>query len=264
MRPNMIKYLIPLLTILFLTACVKHESLVSFSPDQAMPQQEEILNQIDLKVQKEDLLKIDVYSFNMEAAAPFNVSTGATNNNNQQRFNNTENLELFEGYFVDLEGNVDLPVVGKVQVEGLTIAEIKSKISELIKPYLKDVVVNVRFLNFKITVAGEVNNPGMIRLTNKRTTILEAIGIAGDLTSYANRTNILIVREEDGVRTYQRLNLQDFEVFSSPYFYVQQNDFIYVEPLKARVATVADPAQRLISYSSGVLSVITLIIALTR
>lgn len=261
----MAKFLLPLILILTLTtSCVKYESLVSFSPDQEkkIPEEEEIMNQMDLTVQKEDLLKIDVYSFNMEAAAPFNISSGTVNN--QQRMGNTQNLELFEGYFVDLEGNVNLPVIGKVQVEGLTIAQIKSKVSELIKPYLKDVVVNVRFLNFKITVSGEVNSPGMIRLTNKRTTILEAIGLAGDLTNYANRTNILIVREEDGVRTYHRLNLQDFEVFSSPYFYVQQNDFIYIEPLRARVATVADPAQRFISYSSGVLSVITLIIALTR
>jgi polysaccharide export outer membrane protein len=122
----------------------------------------------------------------------------------------------------------------------------------------------MRFLNLKITILGEVNNPGTIRLSNKRVTLLEAIGMAGDLSIYANRNNVLVIREENGKRTTARLDLQTAEIFTSPYFYLQQNDVVYIEPTKARIATVADPVQRFISYGSGVLSIVTLIIALTR
>lgn len=253
--------------LLLLSGCVRHDALISFNDaETGPPAQQEILNQMDLLIQPEDLLKIDVYSFNIEAAAPFNKKDMLSQGNaNMQMFGqNTRMLELFTGYFVDEDGFVDLPVIGSIKVSGLTLSEARAKIEQLVKPYLKDAVVNMRFLNFKVTVAGEVNFPGMINLTNKRTTILEVIGLAGDLTPYANRQNILVVREENGKRSYKRLNLMDYQVFHSPYFYVQQNDFIYVEPIQARVATVADPAQRFISYSSGILSVITLIIALTR
>lgn len=251
---------------MLLAGCVRHEALISFNDaETGPPANQEILNQMDLHIQHEDLLKIDVYSFNVEAAAPFNKKDMLSQGGNMQMFGqNTSNLELFVGYFVDEGGFVDLPVIGSINVGGLTISQARAKIEKLVKPYLKDAVVNMRFLNFKVTVAGEVNLPGMIRLTNKRTTLLEAIGLAGDLTPYANRQNVLIVREENGQRSYHRLSLTDYSIFQSPYFYVQQNDFIYIEPIQARVATVADPAQRFISYSSGVLSVITLIIALTR
>lgn len=262
------RYALPLTYLLLLiifSGCVRHESLISFQEDERMPVDVDIMNQMDLRIQHEDLLKIDVYSFNVEAAAPFNKQDMMSQGGNMQMFaQDTRNLELFVGYFVDEEGFVDLPVIGSVQIGGLTISEARAKIEDLIKPYLKDAVVNMRFLNFKVTVSGEVNLPGMIRLTNKRTTVLDVIGLAGDLTPYANRQNILVVREENGKRSAHRLDLVDYEVFNSPYFYVQQNDFVYVEPIQARVATVADPAQRFISYSSGVLSVITLIIALTR
>ena len=263
----MIRILLFLFSLGFvLTGCVRHNTLISFNAeDNDMPVQEEILNQMDLLIQPEDLLKIDVSSFNIEAAQPFNKPDMLNQSNgNMQMMQNTRNLELFVGYFVDEDGFVDLPVIGSVKVSGMTLSKARAKIEEMVKPYLKDAVVNLRFLNFKVTVAGEVNFPGMIRLTNKRTTILEVIGLAGDLTPYANRSNVLVVREEGGQRSYTRLNLKAYDIFNSPYFYVQQNDFIYVEPIQARVATVADPAQRFISYSSGILSVITLIIALTR
>jgi polysaccharide export outer membrane protein len=133
-----------------------------------------------------------------------------------------------------------------------------------LQTYLQDPVVNMRFLNFKVTVLGEVNRPGTLRLTNKRVTILEAIGMANDLTPYANRTNVLVIRENEGRREYARLNLQDDNIFTSKYFYLMQNDVIYVEPLPARTATTADLFQRIISYTSGALSLVTLILTLTR
>lgn len=218
---------------------------------------------MNLTIQPEDLLRITVHSFDPLAAQAFNIEPQGQQNMNQQ-LQAPGSLELFMGYFVDREGYIDFPVLGRVQVAGLTIEEVKLQLADMIKPYLNDAVVNMRFLNFKVTILGEVNAPGTLRLTNKRVTLLEAIGMAGDLTPYSNRNNVLIIREEGGKRTYVRMDLQSQEIFTSPFFYLQQNDVIYVEPLQVRVATVADPAQRIISYSSGVISIITLIIALTR
>lgn len=227
---------------------------------------ETILNALELKIQPEDLLRITVHSFDPLAAAPFNIEAEGQNMQigNQIGQAGGNSMELFMGYFVDQEGFIDFPVLGRIEVAGLTLDQAKFKIYELLQPYLRDAVVNMRFLNFKITVLGEVNAPGAVRLTNKRVTLLEAIGMAGDLSNYASRTNVLVIREKEGSRQYARLDLQSAEIFTSPYFYLQQNDVVYVEPIRARVATVADPAQRIISYASAGLSIITLIIALRR
>ncbi|MEZ5039022.1 MAG: polysaccharide biosynthesis/export family protein [Saprospiraceae bacterium] len=249
-------------------SCVSHAELVSFNAE-GFPQSntEDILNAMELKIQPEDLLRITVHSANPIAAQPYNLeniqqSNQATAFQTQASQGNT--LELFMGYFVDQTGAIDFPGLGRIQVGGMTLDQAKFEIYKLLQPFLNDAVVNIRFLNFKVTVTGEVNAPGAIKLTNKRVTLLEAIAQAGDLSPYASRTNVLIMREQEGKRTYTRINLQSPDIFSSPYFYLQQNDFIYVEPLRARTATVADPAQRIISYSTAALSLISIIIALTR
>lgn len=246
------------------SSCVSHGELINFNEANfPLNQPEEILNAMNIQIQAEDLLRITVHSLNPNAVAPYNLEQPGQNNmlqNNQ----GTQTLELFTGYPVDQNGFIDFPVLGPLKVAGMTLEEAKLMIYDRIRPSVKDVVVNVRYLNFKITVIGEVNSPGTLRLTNKRVTLLEALGMAGDLTPYANRRSVLVIREEGGKRSYQRLNLQSAEIFSSPFFYLQQNDVISVDPIQAKVATVADPAQRIISYASAGLSIITLIIALSR
>ncbi len=265
----MLKHLIyASLLLTSLSSCVPHSELINFN-EANLPedQPEAIVNAMNLTIQPEDLLRITGHSYDPLAAAPFNVEPAGQQNMQgigQGGTGGNYTLELFMGYLVDQEGYIDFPVLGRIEVEGLTIEEAKLRIYELLQTYLKDPVVNMRYLNLKITILGEVQLPGVQRLSNKRVTLLEAIGMAGDLTDYANRSNILVIREEEGRRTYTRLDLQSAEIFTSPYFYLQQNDVIYVEPIQARVATVADPAQRIISYASAGLSIITLIIALTR
>ncbi len=261
------------LGIVLLQSCVTHDELINFTEATfPLDSAAAIANQIDLKVQPLDLLQITVSSFDPLAAAPFNPQV---NPDNAQQSMNPQiitpqsgagvfPLELLQGYFVDGMGMVDFPVLGKLAVAGKTLDEIKQDIYTRLQPYLQDAAVNIRFLNFKVSVMGEVKLPGVLRSSNPRMTILEAISLAGDLTPYANRTNVLLVREIDGQRTYTRIDLRRRDFFDSPYFYLRQNDFIYVEPIQAKVATVADPAQRFIAYSSGVLSIITLILALTR
>ena len=258
-----------LLALLLLTAatgCVSHEELISFKPlDPVTLSPQQIENTTNLTVQSEDLLRITVSSLNPEAAEPFNQSQEDSQQRNQNGSGGGSSLqmELTTGYFVDDAGYIDFPVLGSLDVGGLTLSEIKEMIAgRLADGYLKDPVVNVRFLNFKVTILGEVNTPGLLRLSNKRVTLLEALGMAGDLTDYANRTNVLIMREDNGERTFARLNLQNEDIFSSPYFYLEQNDVIYVEPIEARVATVADPLQRIVGYASAALSLVSIIIAL--
>ena len=245
------------------TACVQHKELISFPQEAFLSQSpEEILNSLTIRIQPEDLLYITVHSFDMEAARPFNMERPG--GNGLQQNPNPATLELFEGYFVDNDGKIDFPVLGSIEVDSLTLEEAKHKLTEAIRPYLKDAVVNIRFLNFRVTVTGEVNLPSSYRVNGRRLTVLEAIGRAGDLTAYANRTNVLVIREQEGKRSYGRLDLTSTSVFESPYFYLQQNDVVYVEPIQAKTATVADPLTRVISYTSGVIAIATLIITISR
>lgn len=264
------RYLSVLLVALGLQSCVTHEELVNFT-EAAFPLDSAVLigNATELRVQPLDLLHITVSSFDPEAAAPFNPQQGQGGQNVMQMQQGlggqgSSGLELFQGYFVDGQGMIDFPVLGRVPVAGKTIDQVKDELYTLVQPYLNDASINVRYLNLKISIMGEVRSPGLLRLSNPRTTLLEAISIAGDLTPYANRRNILLIREIEGQRTFTRIDLQRRDFIDSPYYYLRQNDVVYVEPIQAKVATVADPVQRFISYSSGVLSIITLILALTR
>lgn len=248
------------------TSCVSHKSLISFPEQEGVAlSPEQIMNFSELRIQPEDLLKISVFSSDTDAVAPFNIEAPNTQVQNLQLGASTANiLELFNGYFVDQNGNIDFPLAGAIRLEGLTLPQAKQKILEAVRPYVTDAVVNIRFLNFKVTILGEVNMPGTIRLSNKRVTLLEALGLAGDLSIYADRTNLLLIREKEGIRSYHRINLQRTDIFTSELFYLQQNDVVYISPLQSRVATVADPVTRVVSYVTAGLSIITLIVALGR
>jgi polysaccharide export outer membrane protein len=252
-----------------LSACVQHRELVSFPAETVLFPSSDSLQLEPLRIQPDDLLRITVTSFNPEAAAPFNVELPNNQQMQQQMMQGggaqgNYPLELFNGYFVDQQGSIQFPVLGTLAVAGLTTSEVQQLISDKTKPYLRDAVVNVRLANLKINVLGEVNRPGIVRLSNQRISLLDAIGNAGDFTPYANRTNVLLVREENGKRIYQRLDFQSGELFQSPYYFLKQNDLLYVEPIRAKVATVQDPFARGITYGTAFVSIITLAVALFR
>lgn len=270
MNKNNLFYLLTLI-IFGMSSCVQHRELVSFSSVSSGGHgPEALLSAIELRAEQDDLLRITVHSINPEAAAPFNIENMNQQMQQMQQASQAGGaqgnytMELFNGYFVDREGYISMPVLGRLKVEGLTLTQIEKLITEGTQPFLKDAVVNVRFLNFKVNVLGEVNKPGIIRISNQRISILEAIGNAGDFTPYANRSNVLLVREENGQRSFQRLNFQTGEIFNSPYFYLKQNDMIYVEPIKAKVATVQDPFARGVTYGTAFIAVITLAVALFK
>jgi polysaccharide export outer membrane protein len=142
------------------------------------------------------------------------------------------------GYLVDQEGFIDFPVLGKVKAAGATKKELKQRItSDLVsRKLLIEPIVDIRYLNFRVTVLGEVGSPSVVNVPHEKITLLEALGLAGDLTVYGKRDNVLIVRDEGGRKLLTRINLNSAELFQSPYYYLQSNDVVYVEPNKAKIS----------------------------
>jgi polysaccharide biosynthesis/export protein len=187
-----------------------------------------------LIIQNNDLLSISVSSLNPEASAVFNQPNNAP-------ANSTSTTTSATGYLVDGEGNIQFPFLGAVKAAGLTKDELKDKLIKSMteKKLLVDPIITVRFLNFKVTVLGEVAHPTVVTVPSERISLLEAIGLAGDLTIYAQRDNVLVIRDEDGKKVTNRLNLNSTELFTSPYYYLKSNDVVYVEPNKSKVASTS-------------------------
>ena len=164
------------------------------------------------------------------------------------------------GYLVEADGKIQLPYVGRVHVEGLTRLQLEDTLTQFFKEYTKNPVVNVRFLNYSFSVLGEVKNGGRYTMYNERTTILEAISMAGDLTEFGMRNNIFIVREVNGVRNYARVNLLSKDLFTSPYYYLKTNDVVYVEPVKAKFITRTGVPQYLSIKAIGVTALYTILL----
>ncbi|UPK72913.1 polysaccharide biosynthesis/export family protein [Chitinophaga filiformis] len=149
------------------------------------------------------------------------------------------------GYLVNEQGFIEYPVLGQVKAAGLTKEQLTTYLRDELnnRKLMKDPVVSVRFLNYRVTVLGEVSRPGVFAINNERMSIMEALGIAGDITIYGKKDNVLLIREVDGQRTIKRLNLNSDDILSSPYYYLQSNDVVYVEPTKARVANASGNRQ---------------------
>ncbi len=163
------------------------------------------------------------------------------------------------GYLVEADGKIKIPYVGKVQAEGLSRLQLEANLTELFMDYTKNPVVNVRFLNYNFSVMGEVNNRGRFNMVNERTTILEAISIAGDITDLGKRENVLVVREVNGVRNFARVNLLSKELFNSPFYYLKTNDVVYVEPVKAKFISRKGVPQYLGIVAVGLSLLITIV-----
>lgn len=186
-----------------------------------------IRNYVQPTIQPDDILSISVSSLNPESNVLFNNVILPTTANSGQVIAATK---VNEGYLVDKSGFINFPVIGKVMVAGLTKEQAIEKMTNEIKVHVKNPIINVRFINFKVTVIGEVNKPSTFTIDTEKVNVLEALGLAGDMTAFGKRENVLIIREQQGVRRTTRLNLNDKDVLNSPFFYLQQNDIVYVEP----------------------------------
>jgi polysaccharide export outer membrane protein len=190
------------------------------------------------KVQVGDVLSIQVNSLNQEASAFFNPYAAITATNSQQGNQNTAPIASNYGYLVSPKGTITLPLIGDQVVNEKTTGQIADMIREKLKSYLKEPTVSVRNLNFRISVLGEVQRPSLFTIPNEQITLPEALALAGDLTVYGQRNNILVIREEGGQKTFARLDLTKRDLFSSPYYYLHPNDIVYIEPGSARAASV--------------------------
>lgn len=219
--------------------------------------EEEIVNYSQLRIQKDDILAITVSSLNMEASAIFNMGTTSSIQNNVA--GNVNPSLTANGFTVDHTGHIQMPLIGSIAVSGLTTPEARELIESKLTPFLKEPVVSLRLINFRISVLGDVAKPGVYPVQNEKVSVTEALSMAGDLTITAIRKNVLLVRELNGKREYVRLDLQKKDLFNSPYYYLQNNDVLYVQPSNAKYASV-DASYRNVSIILSALSVIALLI----
>lgn len=230
--------------LLFVTAscsALRTRNIVYFSdlPKDKPIITEEIKQDKGPVIKPEDLLSISVITLNPESNMLFNMGilqplggSGNSNVRQQQQGNN----EAGQGYLVDDQGYIEFPVLGRVKLAGLTREEANNKLTADLKEYLQEPIVKVRYLNFRVTVIGEVGSPTVVTAMDDNLNVIEALGMAGDMTLYGKREDVLIIREENGRRMMARLNLNDSKSLESPFFNLHQNDVVYVEPDKAKVA----------------------------
>lgn len=235
---------------LFFASCQPQRNLVYFSDiSPSTSNSSKILNNGETKIQQNDVINISVSSLSTESNA---------------LFNGIHNPENKDGYRIDKSGNINFPLAGTLHLEGLTINQAEKKIATELNKYIKNSIVNVQFLNFRVTVIGEVNHPSTFTVPNEEINLLEALGMAGDMTAFGKRENVLVIRENEGERSMMRLNLNKQDVLNSPYFYLKQNDVVYVEPDKAKAVAVSTN-NRLFPIITTSISVIALVIqALVR
>ena len=222
-----------ILLVMTLASCNTSEKILYFQ-DIVVNRPEVIEATRDITLQPMDQISILVSSKDPELAALFNLSRA------QYRVGNGSGISNYNGemsgYTIDELGEIDFPVLGKLHVGGMTKSEVAAMVKKRLidESLVNDPVVTVEFMNLYFSVLGEVRNPGRINVETQRFSVLDALAKAGDLTEYGLRDGVIVIREENGQKTYHRLNLNDAAVLSSPYFYLQQNDVVYVEPNKIR------------------------------
>src|SRR5690554_2410782 len=241
-----------ILLLLLSSSCAKR-NLVYFSDiESGSGYSTTIENIIEPEMQSDDLLKITVSSLNPESNLLFNAGVLNTTGGD---LSSSVMSPLNEGYLVDRNGEINFPVLGKIKLGGLNKEEAIEEMTFRLREYVKDPIVNIRFMNFMVTVIGEVNNPSTFTVPTEKINILEALGLAGDMTAYGKRENVMVIREKDGIRSVNRLNLNDKDILSSPFYYLTQNDVVYVEPdrIKAIQASTNQRNLTLIGIGSSLL-----------
>lgn len=214
-----------LVSTLLVTSCASRKEVVYF---QNTGDFETLVdkNSFTPKFKVDDLVNIHISTLNPEASAAFNLFRGASEGGIRP-----EQVD----YLIDKEGEIDFPVIGKIKISGLSSEEVRSLLREKLSDYLKNPIINIRLQNFTITVLGEVNRPGTYPVNGERITILEALGLASDLTVKGVRTNVMVIRDFDGTKVYTRIDLTQKEALSSPVYYLTQNDVVYVEPNQSAI-----------------------------
>ncbi|SDS26296.1 polysaccharide export outer membrane protein [Polaribacter sp. KT25b] len=243
--------------IVLISSCVSKKDIVYFQNDAI--DQSKVSNSYKTIIKPDDVLQITITALDTEAVRPFNLAAV----NYATTSNTATGTPQLQTYLVDTKGEIDFPVLGKLKIGGLTRDELIAFLKHKLAPdYILNPNINVRITNYKVTVLGAVRNPGSYTIPNERITILEALGLAGDLNISALRNNILVQREENGKKTQYRVDLLSKNIFTSPVYYLQQNDVVYVEQNYASIQSASSNSNTslIISVTSLLIGIITLII----
>ncbi len=245
------------LLLMMISSCVSRRNMVYFQEIEEIAANTRQAYTNNLIIKPDDVLTIRVSAPEQEAAIPFNLTKSV---GSQQMLRGEVELET---YLVSDQGSIEFPVIGTMEVAGLTNIELSEKIKSLIDEYVKDAIVNVRILNFQISVLGEVRSPGMFSIEDDHVDLSQALAMAGDLTIFGKRTNILVMGQENGRKTYAYLDLTDANVLNSPFYNLRQGDVVYVEPRNSRRQSAGSTgvASTYLSIASVIAS---LVILLTR
>lgn len=253
---SLLSKIITFFIIVLLFSCASRKDVVYYQDIDSIAAQEKT-NSYEVKIQADDLLMITVFGEDPEIALPFNLkSPNATTT--------SSGGQSALSYLVDVNGTIDFPILGNLKVSGLTRSEMLKMLQEKIKVYIKNPIINLQITNFKVSVQGEVVSPGTYPVASNRITLIEALTMAGDLTIYGKRNNILIIREAGGIKSFNRVDITKSDFITSPFYYLAQNDVVYVEPNKSKIGAAAvGPSTGLIfSVTSLLIGVISLIISL--
>ncbi len=234
------------------TACVPHKNVVYFQDLEAMEGPIGMPDAPEVILKSGDVVEINIASISKETSDFFQKDGSTTDRNFAP---NT--------YQIATDGQVDLPLVGKVPLAGLNISAAEQALKDRLEEYLQKPSVNVRIMSFKITVLGEVDEPGVYEVPDGRITLLQALGLAGDMTIYGRRDNLLLIRYEGDERKYIRLDLMDSKVLESEYFYLKNNDVLYAEASRGRTAT-DDNLYRILPLAVSALTFVVLIFSITQ
>lgn len=253
--------LLPLIIFIGLTACNTHQKLIYFQTGQ-LDSLAGIQNHYNPVFQPDDFLSIVVTAQEPESVIPFNLITTVTTSAAASGY--TTGNPASNGYLIDRDGNIQFPIVGKLHLGGLNRQEAVTLVQDKLKDYVIQPGVQIQILNYKVTVLGDVRSPNSFKIPNERITLLEAIGLAGDLNITGNRKNVLVIREENGHKKEYRVDLTAKDFFASPVYYLRQNDVVYVEP-----NTTARSASTLWRTTGGIFIsltslVITTIVLITK
>lgn len=252
---------------LWLGSCTSYKNVPYLQNPEVVNNLEEALPLYDAKIMPKDLLSITINTTDPQAAAPFNLTVQTPLNAALTNINTTTQPTL-QQYLVNNAGEIDFPVIGTLKVGGLSKDEAEDLIRERLKPYLKeDPIVTVRMSNYKISVLGEVARPGSFTISNEKVNVLEALAMAGDMTIYGVRNDVKLIREDiNGKREIINLDLNNAGVVTSPYYYLKQNDIIYVTPnkTKAKNSDIGNSTTLWVSATSILVSIASLLVNILK
>ncbi|MGD1945199.1 MAG: polysaccharide biosynthesis/export family protein [Croceivirga sp.] len=214
-------------------------------------------NDFSPKFKVDDVVSIHISTLNEEASAPFNLYRGVSNSTPGSTLQNVD-------YLVDEAGEIDFPVIGKIKISGLSPEELRVLLRKELSEYLKDPIINIRLQNFTVTILGEVKNPGTYLVNGERITVLEALGLAGDLTIKGQRENVLVIRDFDGTKVYNRIDLRSKQAMNSLVYYLTQNDVVYVEQNASAVTSSQLDNRATILVSIASILITSTVILITR